>query len=249
MSDDISDILKNWKYDPDNTIRIITADDGRKIMQVRQPLGLEQYELDCRPDGKRPYGKETVLEEMLEKKSTFEQKHPEGEGFVLSKEDLQLLQNEGVLIYYRYLHLFQIGDYARTIRDTDHNLKLCHLVDNHAEDREEANAILQYQPYILRVNAIARAMVSLQEELNAAAREVLENAIAKIKEMPEIDTPAFQFEKIRSLNYLRVALKQVLEKKEDPVEQLKRELKEAIDAEEYERAALIRDQLQEFEEE
>jgi excinuclease UvrABC helicase subunit UvrB len=92
-------------------------------------------------------------------------------------------------------------------------------------------------------------MVSLQEELNAAAREVLENAIAKIKEMPEIDTPAFQFEKIRSLNYLRVALKQVLEKKEDPVEQLKRELKEAIDAEEYERAALIRDQLQEFEEE
>jgi hypothetical protein len=249
MSDDISHILKNWKYDPENSIRIITADDGRKIMQVRQPLGLEQYELDGRPDGKRPYGKETVLEEMLEKKSTYEQQHSEGESYVLSKEDLQLLQNEGIIIYYRYLHLFQIGDYERTIRDTDHNIKLCNLVDNHAEDKEEANSILQYRPYILRVNAIARAMVSLQEDLTAAAREVLENAIATIKEMPEIDTPAFQFEKIRSLNYLRVALKQVLEKKEDPVDQLKRELKEAIEAEEYERAALIRDQLQEFEEE
>ena len=64
MSADITDILREWEYDSDNQIRIVQAEDGRQVLQVRQPMGIEQYELDGRPDGKRPFGKDTALEEF-----------------------------------------------------------------------------------------------------------------------------------------------------------------------------------------
>ena len=61
--------------------------------------------------------------------------------------------------------------------------------------------------------------------------------------MDEIDTPAFQFERMRSLNYLKATLKQIHDKKSSPVEGLKAELAAAVDEEDYERAASLRDRL------
>lgn len=246
MSDDISHILKSWQYDPDNAIRIIKADNEREVMQVRQPLGIEQYELDGRPDGKKPFGKTTFLDEMMERREFFFKTHSESADFSFGDEELQMLQNEGVLFYYRYLNLFQINDYERVSKDTEHNLQLCDFVEKHAENQSEAKNILQYRPYIVRVHAISRAMIALNINVKSTAQQILEDAIRVIKEMVEVDTPTFQFEKIRSLNYLRVALKQVLEKRIDPVSKLQKELDEAIEAEEYERAATIRDKLREL---
>jgi protein-arginine kinase activator protein McsA len=65
--------------------------------------------------------------------------------------------------------------------------------------------------------------------------------------MNEIDTPAFQFERVRSLNYLKATLKQIHEKKDNPLDTLKSELKEAVDEEDYEKAASIRDRIREAE--
>ena len=64
--------------------------------------------------------------------------------------------------------------------------------------------------------------------------------------MGEIDTPAFQFEKVRSLNYLKATLKQIHEKKASPADALKSQLAEAIDEEDYERAAVLRDRIREI---
>jgi protein-arginine kinase activator protein McsA len=64
--------------------------------------------------------------------------------------------------------------------------------------------------------------------------------------MPEINSPAFDFEKVRSVNYLRSALEQVEEAPEDPVHQLQEELEEAVETEDYERAARLRDHIREL---
>ena len=64
--------------------------------------------------------------------------------------------------------------------------------------------------------------------------------------MHEIDTPAFQFERVRSLNYLKATLKQIHEKKASPADGLKVELQSAIDEEDYERAAALRDRIREL---
>ena len=64
--------------------------------------------------------------------------------------------------------------------------------------------------------------------------------------MHDIDTPAFQFERVRSLNYLKATLKQIHDKKDSPLEALKVELQSAIDEEDYEHAAALRDRIREI---
>ena len=247
MNSDISGILNEWEFDSEENIRLITADDGREIMQVRLPLGIEQYELEGRPDGKKPFGKATALEEFQQRLDGYTAKHDSEEGFSISHEDFLLLQNEGVLFYYRYLLLFQIGDFKRTALDTEHNLKICRLVEKYCENGEDRKSILQYKPYILRVNAIARAMLSLREHVKLLAEEILEKAIQDIRNMPVIDTKTFDVEKKRSLTYLKSALTQVKKKDVDPVEKLKHDLKQAVEEENYERAAELRDRIYDLE--
>ena len=242
-SGDMTDLLRSWEFDPDNQVRIIQAADGREVLQIRQPLGIEQYELDGRPDGKSPSGKESVLEVLQEGLRNHLAEHGTDEGYRVGHEDFLLLQNEGILYYYRYLVLFQIGDFERTSRDTEHNLAVCDLVEKYAVVEDDKKEMLQYRPYILRMFAISKAMISLHQQLKTAAKEILESAIAEIEGMPDIDTPAFQFERIRSLKYLRSTLKQVLEQKISPLEGLKRELDSAIEDEDYEKAAELRDRI------
>jgi hypothetical protein len=242
-SGDITDILRSWEFDPDNQVRVIHAADGREVLQIRQPLGIEQYELDGRPDGKRPEGGECYLDFLQGRLQVHREATGSDEGFQISHDEFHLLHNEGIIYYYRYLVLFQIGDFDRTVRDTEHNLQIADLVDKYAENEEDKKEILQYRPYILRMFAIAKAMISLHQQLKSAAREILESAIEEIEHMPNIDTPAFQFERIRSLKYLRSTLKQVLEQKISPLDHLKKELDVAIEEENYERAAELRDRI------
>lgn len=243
MSHDLTSILSEWPYEPQNTIRIITADDGREVMQLRLPLGVEQYELRGRPDGEKPEGHESYLDLVEANAAKYVEEHGSDLGFHIDHDDAVELHNEGLLYYYRYLLLFQLNDYARVIEDTEHNLRLCRVLERYCEDEEDRNAVLQFRPYILRMNAVARAMAMLHGDLPGSPAAVLEKAIEDINNMEEIESPAFQLEKVRSVNYLKSTLKQVEESPKDEAEQLRRELERAVQEENYERAAQLRDQL------
>jgi len=240
MSSDITNILEEWPFDPEQTVRIVVAADGRSVLQTRLPLGIEQYEIDGRPDGR-----EGVLEEIKGRLREYIRENSSDEGFTISHEDFLRLQGEGILFYYRYLLLFQINDYEKVVRDTAHNLEIASLVEKYVESPEDRIALLQYKPYILRMNSISRSMLSVRLKEPHLARNILREAITQIKSLEDIDSPAFQFEKIRSINYLKSALKQFEDREGDdnPGEELKRELELAIQEENYERAAELRDRL------
>ena len=247
MSDDITYILSSWPYDPDNLTRIIRVEDGRKVLQVRQPLGIEQYELEGRPDGETPHGFESYLDYYLERIEEYVSTHGTVDGFSLSHEDFLRLQNEGIIYYYRYLVLFQMSDFERTARDTDHNLSICEIAEKFTDEEDDKKELLQYKPYILRINAISKAMISLNKQLKDVAAQILESAIELIKKMPNIESPAFQFEKLRSLHSLQTTLRQIRKKKISPVAKLKSELDQAVEEENYERAAELRDKIRQIE--
>ncbi len=246
--EDLTEILNAWPYDPEHAMRIITALDGRSVLQVRQPLGIEQYELDGRPDGTHPHGYGTILEYVQDRLKQHIVDTGGDAGFHVSVEDAALLQGEGVLFYYRYLLLFQLSHYERVVRDTTHNLNLCDLLERYCENEEARNGVLQFRPYIIRMYSAARAMAIAEGSMAGNAQAVIHEGIVRIEELEEIDSPAFQFERIRSVNYLR-ALQRKLSgddvKAEDPDErsQLERELRNAVETEDYERAARIRDLL------
>jgi hypothetical protein len=246
MDKDITAFLKDWEYDPAHTIRIITAEDGRQVMQVRLALGIEQYELSGRPDGKKTRGFSSWVEYYEDQISRHIEAIDSDEGFSLSPEDCSALRDEGFLVYNRYVLLFQINDFDRVIRDTEHNLRLCALLEEYCENTDDATPILQYKPYILRMHATAQAMSAVFSGNSDAAEVVLTGAIEEIESMSEIDTPAFQFEKVRSLNYLKATRKQVEANKPTSVQSLEEELSRAVEEENYEKAALIRDRIREI---
>jgi hypothetical protein len=243
MDNDLTGLLDDWQYNPEDNVRIIKANDGRKVLQVRLPLGIEQYELDGRPDGLVPFGKDTMLEEYSERLKAHIKEEASDEGFSLDSEDCALLQSEGVLFYFRYLLLFQLKDYERVERDTEHNLSICDLIDKYGMKEEDKNLMLQYYPYILRMNAVAKAMSSVENHVQEQAREIIEGTISRIMNLADIDSPAFRLERIRSVNYLKSVLKQIENESTDPKTSLKEELNKAVAEEDYEEAAKIRDRL------
>jgi hypothetical protein len=62
----IEQILKDWPYDPETVnVRVVRADDGREVIQMRIDMGLLQLETTGRPDGSRPSGHETYYDYLV----------------------------------------------------------------------------------------------------------------------------------------------------------------------------------------
>lgn len=240
---DLLPILEDWPFDPDHDARIIRLADGREVLQVRLPLGLEQYELEGRPDGLRPHEKESVLAHQLERLVEARQRG-QGECFRLNAAECAELFQEGTLYYFRYLHLFQLKEWLLTERDTAHNLRLFDFVRRHAARADDQQYLERWRPYLLRMNAIARAMIELGHENYAKAHAVLHAAIRDIEQLPEVDDDTFRYENRRSLAALKDLAAQIDETKPlTEVERLENQLQQAIVVQDFERAARLRDQI------
>src|SRR6476659_3830576 len=166
MSDvvDLREALKAWPYDPENDARVAVGKDGRQILQVRTPLGIEQMEMDGRPDGARPHGVESALEFQMMRLATAKAAGKE-EDFELSPDACAELFNEGTLYYLRYVRLFQLRDWPRTIRDTSRNLRAFDLIHRYAQREEDQMFLEKWRPYILRVQWSASALAGLDKGL------------------------------------------------------------------------------------
>ena len=153
------------------------------------------------------------------------------------------LQNESVLYYYRYMLLFQMNDFDRVVRDTAHNLRVSELVDKYYPDEEGRQSVLQFRPYIIRMNAMARSMQSLQQNDFGACVTILDGAISTIESLDPVPSPAFQYERSRSITYLRTAREQLANQTPDEQKKLEEELANAVRDEDYEHAAQLRDEI------
>src|SRR5689334_19556885 len=128
---DLRDLLQSWPYDPEDNVRLTTGADGRELLQVRLPLGIEQYEMEGRPDGEKPHGHESILDYQMERLAGARRTGQETE-FKLSPDECMELFNEGTLYYYRYLYLYQAQQWAAVVRDAARNLALFDFVHSFA---------------------------------------------------------------------------------------------------------------------
>lgn len=243
---DLRKLLKRWPYDPEKDARVIRGEDGREILQVRTLLGIEQYEMDGRPDGARPHGAESALEFYLGRLEAAKASGRETE-FELSPRECSELFNEGTLYYFRYVRLFQLKEWARTVRDTARNLRAFDFLHRYARREEDQQFLEKWRPYILRVNACAAAMLGIEKGAHDKALRVLNEAVTKIEDLEDMDDETFRFERGRSLGALRELAAQI--RKNRPLSELERlehQLQRAIETQEFERAAQLRDRLREL---
>lgn len=243
QSADLRSVLQAWPYDPDADARVISGEDGREILQVRTPLGIEQYEMEGRPDGARPHGVESALEYQIQELEKAKAAGQEAD-FELDHQDCSELFNEGTLYYFRYVRLFQLKDWARTMRDTSRNIRAFDLIHRYAKREEDQQFLEKWRPYIIRVNASAAVMLQLENRAYDKAGEITHQALDAIEALPELDDETFKFERERSLTALRELASQI--EKNRPLSELERlehQLRRAIDRQEFEHAARLRDRI------
>lgn len=243
---DLRKLLKRWPYDPENDARVVRGDDDRELLQVRTPLGIEQYEMDGRPDGARPHGMESALEYHLHRLNQAKFSGREND-FELNPQECGELFHEGTLYYFRYVRLFQLKDWTRTIRDTARNLRAFDFLHRYARREEDQQFLEKWRPYILRVHASASAMLEVEKGAYDPACQTLQLAIENIESLDEQEDDTFRFERERSLLALR-ELKSQIERNRplSELERLEHQLRRAIDKQEFERAARLRDRIREL---
>jgi len=242
---DITRILADWEYVPDEVnVRIIEGDDRKLKIQMRLDLGLLQMEYDGRPDGKRPYGEESYLCYFQNQLQKYIKKNGTDEGFCLTAEDCVLLQNESLQYYYRYLSLFHLQEYEAVVRDTARNLEVFDFLKTYAEDEDDQLLLEQYRPYVVMMNARAAAHLRLEKNRPDEAVQLLENAILQLEAFfAEFDRPDLA-NKSSEILFLRQFAEEIQSRwSANPVRELREKMMDAVAREDFETAASIRDEI------
>ena len=226
-------------------MRRFKAKDGREKIQLRVDLGLLQMNAEGRPDGKRPFGHPSLFEYYRARLHRYVAAHDgSDEGFKLKPEDCARLQLEALQYHHRYICLLQLEDHAGVIRDAERNLAVFDFVSQHAESEELAWSLQQFRPQLLMVLTRARAAQALQSDDYAMAVQQIEEGLEKIRAFCHEHGRGDAAETSGEVQSLESWLEEIRAKR--PLsrrEKLERALHEAINREDYERAAKVRDEL------
>ena len=249
MDFDISSILKNWNFESGPILaRRFIGTDGKEKVQLRVDLGLLQMNVNGRPDGRRFNGFETVFDLLKAKLQDYTTAHGgDDDGFVLSPEECAKLHQEAIQYHQRYVCLLHMEDYDRVIRDTKRNLKLFEFVDQYADSDELAWSLNQYRPQLLLMQVRASGELRLRSKNHAEAIKLVEQGLARIKSFFESLERPDLIDQSDEIHQLELWLEELREKRPlTEKEQLEQKMAAAVEREDYEQAAEMRDAIREL---
>jgi len=245
MNEDIKHILDRWPYEPGRiTVRRVIGADGSVKIQMRLNLGLLQMEVTGRPDGQRPHGKESLLDYYESRLADHMLRHGTDEGFSIGARACHELREEGVQYYHRYLGNFFLEEHAAVVRDTERNIRFLDFMGKYARHEPDRQSLEGYRPYILMMNARSKAHLALEEgDLDRALAEV-NLGLERIQkfftdhEQPQLTSKSNE---VQALRKLREEL--LSHKPRTRLDILRERLTLAVETEDYEQAAQLRDEI------
>ena len=246
MNFDISHLLEDWDYQPGQVaVRKFKTKDGTEKIQLRVDLGLLQMNASGRPDGKRPFGRESLFDHFQARLEKQRRANPgAGDDYTLKAEDCAKLQQEAIQYHHRYICLFQLEDYKAVIRDTNRNAAVFDFVDEYAESDELAWSLQQFRPQLLMMQIRARGMQALRNDKYADAIAVIESGLQQLRTFYREHSRHDLLEQSGEIHSLETWLQEVqLKRPLSERERLEHALDEAVRQEDYEKAAQVRDAL------
>jgi hypothetical protein len=228
-------ILQDWEFDPHSlSVRLVKGDDGRDVIQMRVDLGVLQMETQGRPDGLTPDGFATFLDSMLDVEK-------QDEDFVMSDDQCFEADREFVQFYHRRISWLRLQHYHRAVEDADHTLSLMDVCRDHSPEEEWTMSHEQYRPFVLFHRTQAAALAALDDSDAAEAVSEINTGLQMMRsvfEEHEAEDEFDQDEMVLQLVKLRDSLKD-----EYIGPTLQERLAEAVQTEQYELAAKLRDEL------
>lgn len=245
---DLTPTLDAWAFQPGQiNARIITGVDGEPRLQVRIDLGILQMRVTGRPDGTRPEGFESLLE--YHEARMDEAEHDGEEPPKLTPDECRAIRDEAVQYYHRYVALLAIEDFEGVVRDTTRNLRVLDLCAGHAEAEQDRTVLEQFRPYITMVRARALASQALKDNEPKAAIHAIDEGLEALKQyFAEAGEPQL-FENSSEVQMLRGMRESLVPKLPvSQVSELRQRLAKALEQENYELAAILRDELRQLKE-
>ncbi len=243
---DLTEALQGWEHQQGQVnVRLIEAFDGRPILQLRVDLGILQMEVVGRPDGIKPEHCESWLDYFHQQLEVYLKNHDDDPGdFVISSEDCRNLREETVQYYHRYVSLYALDEFAGVINDADHNRRVFELCASFGETEFDRDSVAPLLFHAVMTIARAQASAATLAGDTSQAIEHIDSGIKEIRDMMDddvMDEELDEMEEIKLLLAMRDALIPKL-----PVSlksELKHRLRAAIEAEHYELAAILRDEM------
>jgi len=230
MMEDLSNILNAWPYEQGKlNVRTIEGVDGREILQLRLELGIIQMELHGRPDGIKQNGYPSLL--------AFLQSNEISGG--LDSNICRQLREEGVQRSHRAAALFALSRWAEVIRDCDDNLELFNLCRSSAIELQDKNALEQFRAAVIALKARSAAELALANTSSIEAMAALDRGLSALEEA--LGQDFMSSNEAQLLQGMKEALFPQLPTSEKV--DLQERLKVAISNENYELAAILRDEI------
>ncbi|MGY8752555.1 MAG: UvrB/UvrC motif-containing protein [Phycisphaerales bacterium] len=230
LNDDISETLQTWRYEAGRlNVRIVEANDGRELLQLRIELGIIQMEMSGRPDGIAQDGFPSLL-------ALFDERGAEGG---LEPEMCRRLREEGVQRSHRSAALFAVSRWEETIRDCNENIELFDLCNKCANDAQDRQALEQFRGAVIALRARAAAEWAVEKDNMSMAMSALDQGLEELRLALGDDWE--QSNETHLLQGMKEALVPKLPTSERA--DLRERLADAIENENYELAAILRDEI------
>jgi len=246
MDFDMSRLLEQWEYQPGKVaVRKFKGPDGREKIQLRVDLGILQMNSEGRPDGKRPFGHNSLLEYYQAKlHKHVAANHGDAAGFLMQPEDCAKLQIEALQYHHRYICLLELGDFAGVVRDAERNLEVFNFVAKHAVSEELAWTLQQFQPQLMMILTRARALEALKVDDHEEAVNQIERGLDDLRSFYNEHSRSDLISQSGEVQSLETWLGEIRTNRPlSPREKLEQALSEAVQQEDYEKAAQMRDAL------
>jgi hypothetical protein len=250
---DLAIVLRDWPYDEHenaNNIRKIVGLDGAQKLQIRVRNGVIQWEINGRPDGQRPYGFDSVLEYCLHLSSSFDEFDTPGDedGFCLEGQLLRELNAELKDYGRRRQALMLVSDYGRALSDALHTERILDVIRDHARPPAVKKAE-QRRPLVVGARTRAEALKAIRDDELRRALGVLTAGIQEIEVLFEQRGAPEALCRCRPRRILVDLRRSLRERYHIPLtdrellQTLRSEQKVAVEQEDFEMAASLRDKI------
>lgn len=234
----IDDILRDWGYEPHSlSVRLVAGDDGRDLIQMRIDMGVLQIETTGKPDGQQPEGFDTYLDYVR-----YLGEETDESDWTLDEDQCMEIDREFVQFYHRRVCWLKLQRFEDAVEDADHTLQLMDFCQQHSPDESWTMSHEQYRPFVVFHRTQAAAFGRIAKDEHEFAIQELNQGLDEIRRLYEEFEVEEQFDDDELVHRL-IELRESLREQYEVGATLEEQLREAVEKEEYELAARLRDEM------